>query len=88
MNVERAEVLGERAEKIKLLRVNNNVGIRRREEVVFNALELSCQLLLLITHCTIYLHQLCCVAMPELSFEKPIEAMGRLRISYGDQTRA
>jgi hypothetical protein len=25
--------------------------------------------------------------MPELSFEKPIEAMGRLRTSYGDQTR-
>jgi hypothetical protein len=37
---------------------------------------------------TIYLHQLCCVTMPELFFEKPIEAMGRLRISYGDQTRA
>jgi hypothetical protein len=27
---------------------------------------------------TIYLHQLYCVAMPELSFEKPIEAKGRL----------
>jgi hypothetical protein len=36
---------------------------------------------------TIHHHQLCCVAMPELSFEKPIEAMGRLRTSYGDQTR-
>jgi len=36
---------------------------------------------------TICLHQLCCVAMPEPSFEKPIEAMGRLRASYGDQTR-
>lgn len=78
-------MLGGRDEKIKLLHVNNNVEIRWRDEVVFNALEPSCQHLC--SSRTIYLHQLCCIAMPELPFEKPIEAMGRLRTSYGDQTR-
>jgi len=62
VNVERAELLGERAEKIKLLRVNNNVGIRRREEVVFNAFELSYQLLLLITYNLSSPTLLCCCA--------------------------
>jgi hypothetical protein len=78
-------VPGERDEKIKLLRVNNNVGIRRREEVVFNAFELSCQLLLLVTYNLSSPTLLCCYA--GAVFEKPIEAMGRLRTSYGDQTR-
>jgi hypothetical protein len=43
-------MLGGRDEKIKLLHVNNNVEIRWRDEVVFNALEPSCQHLLLTTY--------------------------------------